>query len=42
MFAFNDIEGNAKLLAKEEEIIIWDVANVNSLLSFYGRSRIIP
>ena len=42
LFAFNDIEGNAKILAKEEKIIIWDVANVNSLLSLYGRSRIIP
>ncbi len=35
------IDENAKLLAKELRISIWDSTNINMLLSLYGKKRII-
>ena len=36
-----DMDENAKLLAKELKISIWDISQVNMLLNFYGKNRII-
>ena len=35
------IDENAKLLAKELKIAIWDISVMNMLLTLYGKSRII-
>lgn len=35
------IEENAKLLAKELKISIWDIAVLNNLLNIYGKNRIV-
>ncbi|HAJ56219.1 MAG TPA: hypothetical protein DCL35_00425 [Candidatus Omnitrophica bacterium] len=35
------IERNARLLAKESQILTWDIANINSLMDIYGKPRII-
>lgn len=34
------MEENAKLLAKELKISIWDISTLNSILSIYGKSKI--
>lgn len=33
---------NAKLLAQESRIHIWDLKNINFLLSLFGKSKVIP
>ncbi len=38
---FRDMDENAKLLAKELKISIWDLSTVNAILNFYGKRRII-
>lgn len=35
------IDENAKLLAKELKITIWDISTINMLLALYGKNRII-
>jgi len=35
------IDENAKLIAKELKIAIWDINNVNSVLELYGKERIV-
>ncbi|MFA5145831.1 MAG: ATP-binding protein [Candidatus Omnitrophota bacterium] len=35
------MDENAKLLAKELKIAIWDLATINTLLTFYGKKRIV-
>ncbi len=39
--AFDGIDANAHLLAKEERIATWDMALVNSLLDMYDKPRIV-
>jgi len=39
--AFDDIDANARLIAKEAKIATWDMACVNSLLDMYDRPRIV-
>lgn len=41
IIALKGIDENAKLLAKELKISIWDCPTVNKLLDFYGKKRII-
>ncbi|MDD4910129.1 MAG: hypothetical protein PHR44_05565 [Candidatus Omnitrophica bacterium] len=36
-----DIDANARLLAKEEKIMTWNLDNLNLLMDFYGKPRII-
>jgi len=42
MVATSGIGLNAKLLAQESRIHIWDLKNLNFLLSLFGKSKIIP
>ncbi len=35
------MDENAKLLAKELKISIWDLESVNTLLGLYGKKRIV-
>ena len=39
--AFNKIDDNAKLIAKEEKVNTWDAQEVNTLLDIYSQPRII-
>ncbi len=39
--AFNQIDDNAKLIAKEEKVNTWDAQEVNTLLDIYSQPRII-
>lgn len=39
--AFDDIDANARLIAKEEKIATWDMACINSLLDMYDKPRIV-
>ncbi|MFH1202286.1 MAG: hypothetical protein V1674_05295 [Candidatus Omnitrophota bacterium] len=41
IIAFNDIEANASLLAKQNKILTWDIENLNSLFDLYGKPRIV-
>jgi hypothetical protein len=41
IICLGDIERNARLLAKESQILTWDIANINSLMDLYGKPRII-
>ena len=36
-----NVERNAKLLAKESHVMMWDVASINNLFDLYGQPRII-
>lgn len=38
----NGMDENAKLLAKELRLFIWDHAAINELLGFYGKTGIVP
>jgi AAA+ ATPase superfamily predicted ATPase len=42
MVALGGIELNAKLMAQEAKIQVWDLENLNSLLDLYGKLKIIP
>ncbi len=42
MVALGGIELNAKLMAQEARIQVWDLENLNSLLDLYGKLKIIP
>jgi hypothetical protein len=35
------MDENAKLLAKELKLSIWDLATINGLLGFYGKIRMV-
>ena len=39
--AFDKIDDNAKLIAKEEKVNTWDAQEVNTLLDIYSQPRII-
>lgn len=39
--AFDDIDINARLIAKEEKIITWDTAFINSLFDIFNKPRIV-
>lgn len=41
IICLGDIEHNARLLAKESQILTWDIANINNLMDIYGKPRII-
>ena len=41
LIAFSGIEMNARLLAKEEKIWIWDTEDLNHLMALYGRQRVV-
>jgi len=41
MIALAGIELNAKLLAQESRILIWDLAALNSLMSLYGHPKVV-
>ena len=41
LLALSGIDENAKLLAKELKISIWDVSTANKLLAFYGMKRMV-
>jgi len=41
MFALGGIELNAKLMAQEGDIQIWDLENLNTLLDLYGKVKVI-
>lgn len=40
--ALGGIELNAKLMAQEAEIQVWDLENFNTLLDLYGKLKVIP
>ena len=42
MVVLGGIDLNAKLLAQEGKIQIWDLENLNALLELYGKLKIIP
>ncbi|MBI4115808.1 MAG: ATP-binding protein [Candidatus Omnitrophica bacterium] len=42
MVTLGGIDLNAKLIAQEAKIQIWDLKNLNSLLDLYGKLKIIP
>lgn len=42
MVALGGIELNAKLMAQEAKIQLWDLENLNSLLDLYGKLKVIP
>ncbi len=42
MVALGGIELNAKLMAQEAKIQVWDLENFNALLDLYGRLKVIP
>lgn len=42
MVVLGGMELNAKLMAQEGDIQIWDLGNLNSLLDLYGRRKVIP
>lgn len=37
---FDDIDTNARLLAKEEKILTWNISSLNSILDFYNKPRL--
>ena len=39
--AFDNIDDNARLIAKEEKVSTWDAQAVNTLLDIYSQPRII-
>jgi len=41
IIAFEEIDINAYLLAKENHILTWNIENLNSLLDLYGKPRIV-
>jgi hypothetical protein len=41
IFPLAGIDENARLLAKELRISIWDLSTVNMLLNFYGKERLV-
>ena len=41
MVALGGIDLNAKLMAQEGEIQIWDLENLNALLELYGKLKVI-
>lgn len=41
IISLKGIEENAKLLAKELKISIWDISTFNNLLEFYGNKRVV-
>lgn len=41
LIVLNRIDVNAKLLAKQEKIVTWDINNLNMLLDLYGKEQII-
>ncbi|MEW6170703.1 MAG: ATP-binding protein [Candidatus Omnitrophota bacterium] len=41
IIAFNEADTNVKLLAKEEKIWTWNIANINYLLDLYSKPRIV-
>lgn len=41
LIAVSGMDINAKLIAKEKKILIWDLKQLNTLLDFYGCQRII-
>ena len=41
MVALGGIELNAKLLAQESKIEVWDLENVNALLDLYGKQKLM-
>lgn len=41
MVVLSGIELNAKLMAQEAKIQVWDLENFNTLLDFYGRLKVI-
>ena len=41
MVALGGIELNAKLMAQEGKILIWDLENLNSMLDLYGKLKVI-
>ena len=42
MMALGGIELNAKLMAQEARVQIWDLENLNALFDLYGRLKILP
>jgi len=42
MVATGGIELNAKLMAQEAKIQVWDLENLNGLFDLYGKLRLIP
>jgi len=41
LITLDEMDVNARLIAKEEKIITWDLPCINSLLEIYGRPRIV-
>jgi hypothetical protein len=41
IIAFQDIEVNARLRALEEKILTWDLNNLNQVLDFFSKPRVI-
>ncbi|MEW5757919.1 MAG: hypothetical protein AB1755_00395 [Candidatus Omnitrophota bacterium] len=41
LVTFDDIDTNARLLAKEQKILTWNVASLNSILDLYNKPRLL-
>jgi len=41
LIVLNDMDENAKLLVKDNDIWVWDLSSLNLLLDLYGKHKVI-